>query len=278
MKVTAATVIAGAALLAMGTPARAEPPFRDLPWTWPGIITSADPSSLQDVTYAGRGRRDFWESWRWVEITVHVYTATYRDGTEIEIHVSPEWRRRRGRAAQAGWEHGDPPNDSPAYDQRVERQRMTAEVEFVANVIGRLPGAYIERIRIATLDAGYQVASANRERRTVHFHSRFNDKMESFGSTEEYYIHEAGHLFDDEFLDTDCWREAQISDGEFISEYAALVPDREDLAETLIAYYALRYRPGRLDPDTERKIRETIPARIKCMDGWGLGSERPPGR
>ena len=256
-------------------PAGAEPPFSALPWTWPQILTSADPSSLASVTYDGRARRTFYESWRWQDMNVHLFSARYRSGTVIEIQVSPEWRRRSGRAAQNEWDPGLPPYYSPEYRDRTERDRMRAEVEFIANVLGRLPSSYLRRIKVATLDAGYQVAAANRERQTVHFYSRFNDKMESFGATEEYYLHEAGHLFDDEFLDTECWRNAQRSDGNFISEYAASVPDREDLAESLIAYYAIRHRPGRLSPSIERTIKMTIPARIRCMDQWGLGTERP---
>lgn len=280
------TIVVGI-VVALATTAHAEPPFDGLPWIWPHIITADDPSSLLDVTYEGRGRRLFWESgWRWQELNVHLFRARYRGRVQIEVQVSPEWRRRRGRNGTTT-RHGDPaPYASPTYMERTERERMASEVDFIANVIGRLPALYRDRIHVASLDAGYWPPSANRERRTVHFLTRGNDRMESEGATEEMYIHEAGHLLEDEYAITDCWRNAQQSDGEFISVYAASDPGSgiagdpsgpggEDFAETLVAYYALRWRPDRITPEDRRTIRETIPARIRCMDRWGFGAERP---
>lgn len=106
----------------------AEPPFRDLPWIWPHILTSDDPSALREVVPNGKGKRRFWESWRWQEMNVWLFTARYRGGVEIEIQVSPEWRRRRVRAAQREWEPGSPPWESPEYDERTEKERMLTEV------------------------------------------------------------------------------------------------------------------------------------------------------
>ena len=129
---------------------------------------------------------------------------------------------------------------------------MTTEVEFIADVLGRLPAPARRRVAVAALDNGYSYPGAARERRILHFYSRYNDKTESFGATEEIYVHEAGHLLEDEFAPTDCWREAQVSDGEFISEYAAFDPGSgiagdpsgpggEDFAET---YLCLRRAPA----------------------------------
>lgn len=283
MRMQAAVVGVAVALVSTVS---AEPPFDGLPWRWPHIITADDPSSLQEVAYEGRGRRLFWESWRWQEFNVHLYRARYRGGVEIEVQVSPEWRRRRGRNGTKKRDGTPAPYPSPEYMERTERERMTAEVEFIANVLGRLPALYRDRIRAASLDVGYWPPGANRDHRTVHFLTRGNDRMEAYGATEEMYIHEAGHLLEDEYATTECWRNAQAADGEYISVYAASDPGSgvegdprgpggEDFAETLVAYYALRWRPERITPEDRRTIRETIPARIACMDGWGFGAERP---
>ena len=279
--------LVGVVVAALAAPAMAEPPFDGLPWIWPEIITADDPSSLQGVTPEGRGRRLFWESWRWRTVNVRLFRAKYYDGAEIEVQVHPEWWRLRGRDG-TGRNGEPPPYDSPSYEEETATERRHAEVEFVANVIGRLPALYRERILVATLDIGYWPPAANRERQTVHFLSRGNDRMESVGSTEEMYIHEAGHLLEDEYATTPCWRAAQASDGEFISVYAESDPGSgmagdpsgpggEDFAETLVAYFALRWRPGRISAGDRRTIRETIPARIRCMDRWGFGAERPNG-
>jgi len=278
--------VAGVAVAAIvAATASAEPPFRDLPWIWTNVITEDDPSALMEIEYVGRGRRPFWESWRWVDVDVRVFTAQYPGG-DIEIHVGPEWRRRHGRTAQK--EYWSPPDApfGPAYEERTEWRRLNTEVRHIAEVIGRLPALYRERVLVIALDGGYYFPGAHRDSRTVHFYSRYNDKMNSYGSIEEMYLHEAGHLLEDEYAVTDCWRDAQAADGEYISEYAASDPGSgvegdpsgpggEDFAETLVAYFALRWRPERMDPADLHTIRETIPARIACMDGWGFGAERP---
>ena len=275
MRVRGTTAAALLASMVMALPASADPPFSDLNWKWTNLITSHDRSRLVEVVPAGTGVREWWEQWRWIDrMRVRLFTARYATGQEIEIQVSPEWRRRKNRNAWGPNQGGRVPWPSPRYDQPKELDRMAAEVEFVANVLGRLPNLLRRRIRAVSLDQGYYFAGAARRLQTLHFYTRLNDRMESVGATEETYLHEVGHLFEDEYMYTDCWRNARRRDGEVISEYAQVDPD-EDFAETLVAYYALRYRPDRMAPNDLRLIRETIPARIKCLDGWGFGTGRP---
>ena len=92
MRTSLAAAFAVAVVLLAGT-AAAEPPFRDLPWTWPEVLTSDDPSALREVTYEGKGKRLFWKQWRWQTMNVHLFRARYRGGVTIEVQVSPEWRR-----------------------------------------------------------------------------------------------------------------------------------------------------------------------------------------
>ena len=223
--------------------------------------------------------REWWEQWRWQDsMRVRVFTASYEhdDGTaqEIEIQVGPEWRRRRNRNAWGPNQWGQVPWPSPLYDEATELERLAAEVEFVAHVLGRLPDLFGERILAASLDAGYSFAGAARHLQLLHFYTRLNDRMESIGATEETYLHEVGHLFEDEYMNTECWETARVSDGVPISDYAALDTE-EDFAESLFAYYMVRYRPGRVESEVLSTIKDTIPARIACLDGWGFGTGRP---
>ncbi len=272
MRMIAFGVLVIAVVVAV-VPANAEPPFMHdgLPYLWPGLITADDPSSLQSVTDAGRADRLFWESYRWRYVNVHLFNVQY-PGITIEFHVHPDMR-------------------SLVREQKVE--------EF-ALMLGRLPAVLLRRVRAVSIDVGYQTASANGTEFILHSTERMTKRLDNFycgsrpgttwcgkapggarGALEETYIHEAGHLFDDEYGHTRCWLNAQRSDGEFISRYARDNPGTvgdpggEDFADSLLAYFALRYRPGRLDPAHRRLIRKTIPARIRCMDRWGLGAERP---
>ena len=89
---------------------------------------------------------------------------------------------------------------------------------------------------------------------------------------DEAFFHEFAHWQGFRYQYHGGWRAAQRRDGEFISAYAAQHPGREDYAETLLAWYALRYRPWTMAPATRRVIRETIPNRLawldRCASGW----------
>ncbi|MCY3843872.1 MAG: hypothetical protein OXH69_10070 [Acidobacteria bacterium] len=209
------------ASVALAVPAAAEPPFRDLPWIWPEVIEITDRSRLPEVVSGGRARRPFDEGWTRpdeydaVMVNVFLYRARYPGGHEIEFHVHPEYNRRRGRAGAdiPGWWNRSRAAGrysrryrGPAYDERTLRERMVTEVTYLADMIGRLPGLMREAIGLVTLETGYGHVWANRQRREIRFHSRFNDKLESYGAAEEYLIHEAGHLLEEEYAVTDCWR------------------------------------------------------------------------
>ncbi|MDE2801677.1 MAG: hypothetical protein OXK21_02190, partial [Chloroflexota bacterium] len=67
------------------------------------------------------------------------------------------------------------------------------------------------------------------------------------------------------------WREAQMKDCGFISAYAEENPDREDVAESFLLYFVLRYFPERLTDSDRAAILNAIPHRIAYFDEQGLG-------
>ena len=80
-------------------------------------------------------------------------------------------------------------------------------------------------------------------------------------------FHEAAHTsLDVAHANTPEWREAQRADGGFISDYARDNPDREDIAESILPYFAVRFKPGRLSPGDRAKIEEAIPNRLGYFD------------
>ena len=67
------------------------------------------------------------------------------------------------------------------------------------------------------------------------------------GFTEEVMFHEAAHTsLDVAHANAPGWREAQRADGGFISTYARDNPDREDIAESILPYFAVRVHTGRI--------------------------------
>ena len=83
-------------------------------------------------------------------------------------------------------------------------------------------------------------------------------------------IHEAGHAS----LDWDWggsleyypWYIAAKADGKFISKYAKDYPNREDVAETINWWIAVRCKPNKISKSNYKKIIEGIPNRLEYID------------
>ena len=66
------------------------------------------------------------------------------------------------------------------------------------------------------------------------------------------------------------WRAAQEADGVFISDYARDFPDRADIAESILPYFAVRYWPERLSEADRAAILAAIPNRLAYFDEQGF--------
>jgi hypothetical protein len=84
-------------------------------------------------------------------------------------------------------------------------------------------------------------------------------------------LHEAGHLYLDSKYKYDAdWIKAQKDDGQFISTYARDNSLREDLAESILAFFAVRHRADRIEYRVRNEIINTIPNRIKFFESLNL--------
>ena len=84
---------------------------------------------------------------------------------------------------------------------------------------------------------------------------------------EETFIHEAAHTSLDGIYSNDLdWKNAQKIDCQFISTYALENPNREDIAESYLSYFAVRYASRRISKKMINIIHNTIPERIKYFD------------
>lgn len=88
---------------------------------------------------------------------------------------------------------------------------------------------------------------------------------------EEVMLHEAGHAaWDRSHRNSPGWLAAQAADSVFISRYARDFPDREDVAESILPYFAVRYQSDRLTAAERATILRTIPNRLKYFDEQGF--------
>ena len=83
-------------------------------------------------------------------------------------------------------------------------------------------------------------------------------------------MHEAGHTsLDSDFggsVEKYPWKKRAKADGKFISKYAKEYPDREDVAETINWWIAVRCKPDTISESNYKKIIEAIPNRLKYLD------------
>ena len=209
-------------------------------WGNPAVITAADPSRLDSVAYAGRG------------LELFLFTAHFGSHTmEVKAH--------------------------PAY---VTADSARAAARFFASAIGRLPRFLIHGGREMEISPSPSFGAGARPcGDSYHWEGTQSSWMkQGVGeSVEEVALHEAGHVVLDScassapgtfagFSLSPGWLAAQEADGMFISGYAKVNPRREDVAETLWAWFVSRCVPDRLHPAWKWYIDRGIPHRLAFMD------------
>ena len=243
------------------SPVLADPPFVTGPWAH--LITDTDATGLSSVTYSGRGERRFFDFRLREWITVNAYLFDVRMwGRNIEFQVNPEFGS-------------------------VDAAR--AEVDTYAAPLGRMPSGILSRVKSVHINDGEpghpdldKSSHLNAFRRdpkifggsygdnSVTVHTGSAQRYLRVGILEEVLLHECAHVTLQNHQHEPGWREAQEADGEFITNYARDNPDREDVAESLVAYFALRYRADRISARVRAAIADTIPNRMEYFGGLAL--------
>ena len=219
-------------------------PFSGTAYISPNIITSLDPSSFIGASYTGQANRVMFDRRQnaFVTYNAFLFQATYNDGLSAEIQVNPEF----GSAAAAS---------SVALQYGVE--------------IGRLPTGLRSGVETVWIHQG--VNDFGGGNRNILIHTGQAAVYQQGGYLEEILFHEATHTsVEPNTANTPGWLAAQIADGQFISTYARDNPTREDVAESLLPYWATRYRSDRISPSLADTITTTIPNRIDYFDSLNL--------
>lgn len=219
-----------------------EPPFAGTVWVNSNIINSSDPSAGRTVTYTGRGERQYWDcpASEWIDINAYLFDVNYDSRpapTEFQVHP-----------------------DSGDLDSVREF------VEEFALALGRMPRALMANVKEVELINGVDCGGGNRGG-SIHWGRDPNPWVERNGWLDEVLFHEAVHTtLDADHLESTGWRAAQEADGNSISDYARDFPDREDLAETALMWFAVRYHPERLTAKQRNAVLDAIPNRLAYLD------------
>jgi hypothetical protein len=217
----------------------ADPPFWGTVWIDPDIIRPTDYSAYQTMSYAGVAprfvfdRRDNFFSTK----SMHIFDATYADDLPIEVQVNA-----------ADFTH----TTAQAYALSY------------AEMVGQLPTSLRAAVETLCIHAGGALPFGGGND-SILIHVDVEPTTVPF--LEEILFHEATHTSYDATHNTaPGWLAAQDADPNFISLYARDNPSREDVAETLLMWYALRHRSDRLDATTINATNAAIPNRLAYFD------------
>ena len=234
---------------------RANPPYRGTVHDIDAeIITDLDATALLGLEYTGRGNRTVFDRRpnSWVEIDAFLFDARFDNGAVIEVQVNPEFGDRSGAEQQA--------------------QRYAA-------AIGRLPSGLRAGVRTVWIHEGGPEHLLGGGNDNILIHTGEAENLSRRGTLEEALLHEAAHSsLDPSYKDDARWLDAQRTDGAYISTYARDYPDREDIAESIVAWIAMRYRRHRISRQAADTILGTIPNRIAFFDGLDLDMRPLPGK
>jgi hypothetical protein len=194
------------------------------------------------TVYTGRQTRNVYDRRidAFVNLEGYLFNAHYRGGKVIEVFVNDEF-------------------DSLPVATRV--------AEFYPQTLGLLPYLFIDNIDRMWIHLGQ--AELGGTNNTLLIHTDRAGDYAKLQILEEVMLHEAAHSALDwaygGLVDEDAWRSAQAKDPGFISEYAKEFPLREDVADSIIAYFAARVKPERFDPAIVELIERQIPNRLDVL-------------
>jgi hypothetical protein len=240
--------------LVFGSPTAAlalDPPFGGTVWVDKDIIKPDDWTAYQRLTYSGIAPRNVYDRRDNVYLTrpMHIFEATYADAPEVEVRVNS--------------------ND---FSSAVAGQYAAGYAEM----FGRLPTPLRTDMDTLTIHGGGALPFGGLDNGLL-IHVDVEPTTVDF--LEEILVHEATHaIYDDNHRLAPAWMAAQAADPTFISTYARDYPDREDVAETLLMWFAVRQRSDRLDAATVAATESAIPNRLAYFDALPFSySESTPG-
>jgi hypothetical protein len=214
------------------------PPFRGTIFEFPNLIKDSDATAFQDLRFIERAERTMFDRRvdKFASYPVFVFEAKYHDRRMLEVAVNREFESETAARKQA---------------------------ELYARALGRLPLLVRDQIDALHIQAGKRLFGGGRN---LLIHVEQGEEYLKDGILEETLVHEAGHALDGTFAEHRDWLAAQQADRRFISSYAKENPLREDIAESILPYLAVRFRPERITEKQLQTIQDTIPARIAFFD------------
>ena len=228
--------------LCFGFSTYAKPPFQGTTYVDKDIIQKNDPSDFMSLEYVGLVKEKSFDRrvHTWVSQDMFVFNVKYKNKKGTRVRVNAEFGNVKNAQRQA---------------------------ERYAFVVGQMPLVLLRDVDTITVHKGKKPFGGGNRDILVHTGEGYDLRKDGF--LEEVVFHEACHTsLDADARNNPALEKAQLSDDDFISTYALDFPHREDVAESCLMYFALKYRPDRIPSKIQNLILKTIPSRIDYFDKY----------
>ncbi|GGD04521.1 hypothetical protein [Hyunsoonleella pacifica] len=206
------------------------------------FIKTTDPDAFLSMSYVGQAAKEMpgGKTDELFDENTYVFKATFKNNKKVEI-----------------WAHSDFGSKEAA---KIYADKLSSK-------LGKLPNFMRDVLDHVVIHKGDATAFAEDAGRFFVLYSDNMDTRISNNDLEETVFHETAHVtFDLKYAKSKVWKEIQIADKTFITEYAESKPYQEDISETALFVYTMKTYPNRLSPEIEQWIKINIPKRYEFLE------------
>ena len=220
-------------------------------WKDGDIINKKDPSNFINLSFLEKKNvmgydvrtltnKYTKDGWGRSSFTVFVFNATFENSKDILINVNDEFKT----------------------DKKAKKQAIKW-----AKIYGQMPNFLKKNVKEITIHKGNAGWAGGQGTIVIHTDYLTNENKKY---AEELMFHELTHASLDWWwggsVNEKKWLNAVSTDKYYISEYAWELPGNEDLAETVLWWYASRCKADRISKKNNEKVNKFLTNRFKYLD------------
>ena len=220
-------------------------------WKDGDIINKKDPSNFINLSFLEKKNvmgydvrtltnKYTKDGWGRSSFTVFVFNATFENSKDILINVNDEFKT----------------------DKKAKKQAIKW-----AKIYGQMPNFLKKNVKEITIHKGKAGWAGGQGTIVIHTDYLTNENKKY---AEELMFHELTHASLDWWwggsVNEEKWLNAVNTDKYYISEYAWELPGNEDLAETVLWWYASRCKADRISKKNNEKVNKFLTNRFKYLD------------